>query len=141
MKLNLSTVAVAVVAALILLAGCSGVSESDLVGDWTSRTEPEQGEESSPAVEVVLDVMAPRLELNEDRTFTMSIGLPIKGTWELKDGQLLLTTDTVAGMDAKVVRGTDEPIVLDVSDDGKELTGTVTSGSLSGSVMFGKTEK
>lgn len=141
MKLNLSTVAVAVVAALILLAGCSGVSESDLVGDWTSRTEPEQGEESSPAVEMVLDVMAPRLELNEDRTFTMSIGLPIKGTWELKDGQLLLTTDTVAGMDAKVVRGTDEPIVLDVSDDGKELTGTVTSGSLSGSVTFGKTEK
>ena len=139
MKLNLSTVAA--VAVLILLAGCSGVTESDLVGDWTSRTEPEQGEESSPAVEVVLDVMAPRLELNEDRTFTMSIGLPIKGTWELKDGQVLLTTDTVAGMDAKVVRGTDEPIVLDVSDDGKELTGTVTSGSLSGSVTFGKTEK
>ncbi len=139
MKLNLSTVAA--VAALILLAGCSGVTESDLVGDWTSRTEPEQGEESSPAVERVLDVMAPRLELNEDRTFTMSIGLPIKGTWELKDGQVLLTTDTVAGMDAKVVRGTDEPIVLDVSDDGKELTGTVTSGSRSGSVTFGKTEK
>ena len=139
MKLNLSTVAA--VAALILLAGCSGVTESDLVGDWTSRTEPEQGEESSPAVGMVLDVMAPRLELNEDRTFTMWIGLSIKGTWELKDGQLLLTTDTVAGMDAKVVRGTDEPIVLDVSDDGKELTGTVTSGSLSGSVTFGKTEK
>ncbi len=139
MKLNLSTVAA--VAVLILLAGCSGVTESDLVGDWTSRTEPEQGEGSSPAVERALDVMAPRLELNEDRTFTMSIGLPIKGTWELKDGQVLLTTDTVAGMDAKVVRGTDEPIVLDVSDDGKELTGTVTSGSLSGSVTFGKTEK
>jgi len=139
MKLNLSTVAA--VAALILLAGCSGVSESDLVGDWTSRTEPEQGEESSPAVGMVLDVMAPRLELNEDRTFTMWIGLSIKGTWELKDGQVLLTTDTVASMDAKVVRGTDEPIVLDVSDDGKELTGTVTSGSLSGSVTFGKTEK
>ena len=138
MKLNLSTVAA--VAALTLLAGCSGVTESDLVGDWTSRTEPEQGEESSRAVETALDVLAPRLELNEDRTFTMWIGLPIKGTWELKDGQVLLTTDTVAGMDAKVVRGTDEPIVLDVSDDGKELTGTVTSGSLSGSVTFGKTE-
>ena len=139
MKLNMSTVAA--MAAFAVLAGCSGVTESDLVGDWTSRTEPEQGEGSGRAVETTMDLLAPRLELNEDHTFTMSIGLPIKGTWELKEGQVLLTTDTVAGMDAKVVRGTNDPIVLEVSDDGKELTGTVTSGSLSGSVTFGKTEK
>ncbi|MCH7945785.1 MAG: hypothetical protein IIC73_07210, partial [Armatimonadetes bacterium] len=131
-------------AAVAAAVGCGGVSESDLVGNWTSRTETEPAAGSGAAgqaAEVAKDVFAPRLELNKDRTFTLTVGLPMEGTWEFEDGQVILTATEVAGMDASGMRKSAKTIVLDVSDDGKKLTSTVSSGSLSVSVDFSKVDE
>ncbi|MCH8979636.1 MAG: hypothetical protein IH945_10405 [Armatimonadetes bacterium] len=131
-------------AALVLLAGCGGVSESDLVGNWTSRTETEAPPGSGAAgqaAEVAKDVFAPRLELNGDNTFTLTAGLPMEGTWKLEEGQILLTATKVAGMDATGMRKSAKTIVLEVSDDGQKLTGSVSTGSVSLSVDFSKVDE
>lgn len=142
MKLKRSTVAA--FAALVMLAGCGGVSESDLVGNWTSRTEtkaPAGSGSIGQFAEVAKDVFAPRLELNKDNTFTLTVGAPMEGNWELKDNQVILTATKVAGLDAGGMRKSAKTIVLDVSDDGKKLTGTISSGSLSGNMVFSMVEE
>ena len=142
MKLNRSTVAA--FAALVLLAGCGGVSESDLVGNWTSRTETEAPAGSGAIgqfAEVAKDVMAPRLELNKDNTFTLTGFVPMEGNWELKDSQVILNATKVAGLDASGMPKSAKTVILDVSDDGTKLTGTASSGSVSLSVDFAKVDE
>ena len=129
--------------ALLLLAGCSRVTESDLVGNWTSLTETEIADDAG-AAEQVMDVVkratAPMLELREDNSFTLTILVPIKGSWQLKKGQVILEPETYSGFDASNMLNADKQIVLDIADDGKMLTGKVSSGSLAGSLSFSKVE-
>ncbi|MCH8977906.1 MAG: hypothetical protein IH945_01520 [Armatimonadetes bacterium] len=85
-------------AAVAALVGCGGVSESDLVGKWITRTDTEAPAGSGAAgqgAEVAKDFFAPRLELKEDHTYTLAVGILMEGTWELEDLLISLITKSL----------------------------------------------
>lgn len=129
------------IVALVMLAGCGRITESDLIGNWTTLTGSDLQDSAGPG-EKIMDaaraVLAPTLDLKEDNKFTLTVGVPISGSWRLEEGQVLLDPETILGYDASEMGNADKQIVFDLGEDGKTLTGSVSSGSFTGSLDFTK---
>lgn len=144
------------VLAAITIAGCGGVSEKDVIGNWTGKIDiastDANGNGDVPAAlegmaEAFANMMTFDLELKKDHTFKMDMSsLPTEGIWELKGNDLTLTTEKVLGIPVNVAGAAPtlpggllagrEPFVLRVSRNGKTMTTVDPSGATSGELLF-----
>jgi len=122
-----------------LLAGCSSVSEEDLVGSYMGRfeladsdfealTEQEQQARRDQAEQFTISIV-----LREDDTFTLyTSGAEGDGTWELLDGEVVLTNSedsSLSGYDGQI---------LVIKDGGSTLVGKDPSGESETLMIFSK---
>ena len=134
--------AFAVVAVLVLAAGC-GFNEKSLVGSWTGTFNLSAEDQKNPQAVAMAEAMKATLELKEDKTYTLSVGLPSEGTWSYADNNVTMTTTKVMGMDISGVPGAEKdnkPQLLKVEDGGKKLVLSDTTGSSGSTITFTKNE-
>ena len=143
------------VLAAITIAGCGGVSEKDVIGNWTGKVDRSSssvaaGDNVPEGMEAIANAMAEMLsfdlEIKKDHTFKLTMMfIPMEGSWELKGNEVILTTESMFGMSADDVArmggqgGTapdQEPMVLRVSKDRKTMTTVDPSGATSGELLF-----
>ena len=122
----------------LVIAGCGGESETDLVGVWSGHiastpssdlgsTDPEW---QKSAEQNMGDIEMP-LELKADKTFSwVWINRADEGTWTLVGKKLTLTFTKIMGRDASDFGGGIKRLVLTLSDDGKTLEGISTSSPM-----------
>lgn len=157
-------VALAPLTALALAWGCGGMSEKDLVGDWTgkmtmseiakkqaieeAKKQNPQGAQVSPdMIETMMNSMEYPLTLREDNTFTLTLVMfPAEGTWKFENGKVVMTVTKMMGMDINALAAqsgqtarSNDPMVLSVSKDGKTMTGASSAAVyVGGSFTFTK---
>jgi hypothetical protein len=136
---HLSLIVVAAVA--LSLAGC-GFSEKSLVGTWTGKVNLSDADRKAAGEQAAAaESMTATLEFKEDKTFSLSVGLPVEGTWTYADNNVTLTTTKVAGMDVSGMPGggaDNKPQVMKVEDGGKKLVLSDPTGKSGTTLTFTK---
>jgi hypothetical protein len=139
---KLSLLAVAAVA--LSLAGC-GFSEKSLVGTWSGKINLSEADRKEAGAQAsAAEAMTTSLEFKEDKTFSLTMGVPIEGTWTYADKNVTLTTTKVMGMDISSIPGADKdnkPQILKVEDGGKKLVLSDPSGASGTTITFTKNDK
>ena len=82
--------------------------------------------------------------MKEDKTFSLTMGVPIEGTWTYADNSVTLTTTKIMGMDVSGIPGADKdnkPQILKVEDGGKKLVLSDPSGESGTTITFTKNDK
>lgn len=124
------------VLAVLMLAGCNGNREAALAGTWKIDAsalkipEPKGGNAQQQAgIAMAKQMMAnASIEIKADKTFAMSMGVPMEGTWAFDDAAstVSLTMTKMMGMDiAKMPnmnQSAREPLLCQLSADGKQLS-------------------
>lgn len=138
----------------LILVGCGGgvPVEKQVVGTWNGKAElPSDQKDNAKAkseVEAMNKVLT--LELREDKTYTMNMGVPITGTWSVSGQGVSLVTETIMGKSVEEMKklaaqfGSAEdaekmskPVQGNLSADGKSLSiESPTPGS--GTLVFTK---
>lgn len=118
------------------LLGCS--KPIDPTGKWTGKMILSEADKTkNPSAASQAAGMTFDLEVKADKTFKVSIGVPIEGTRTYVDKSLTLTATKMMGMDVpKDAASSNKPIVLKMADDGKSMTGTDSSGKSTSSMVF-----
>lgn len=151
---------VAALGALLLLAilsGCGGNREAALIGKWKANASKMQlpNASSGNAAQQMGANMAKQMlsnmtiELKQDKTFAMTMMIPIEGTWAFNsaDGTVALTPTKMMGIDiskmpkAQQNPNASRPMIAKLSDDNAHLTmqgNSPTSGPSNGSLTFDK---
>ena len=139
--------------AVTALAGCGGNREAQLIGTWKADAASLQvptPAPGSPAANPMAQQMAKNmlantsLEIKEDKNFTLNLMFPMEGTWTFADDKLQLKMTKVMGMDMSKMpnanKNQNQPMVLNLSGDGKKLTMENPSGAPSpgGALVFVK---
>lgn len=136
---NFAVIAIAAVA--LSLTGC-GFSEKNLVGKWTGKVNLSDADRKAAGDQAAqAESMNAALEFKEDKTYTLTIGLPIEGTWVYADNNVTLTTTKVMGMDVSSMPGggkDNKPQVMKVEDGGKKLVLSDPSGTSGTTITFTK---
>lgn len=115
MNLNRFISLAALMAALFVVTGCGGISETDLVGTWKMSADVELSKDD-PGAQRVLEEFQKALdiqyELREDGTCTKTMrGVKSEGKWELREELVEITDADGANAD-----------LYAISDDGNTLT-------------------
>jgi hypothetical protein len=128
----------ATAAVALSLAGC-GFSEKSLVGSWTGTINLSAEDKKDPQ-SAAAETIKPTLEFKEDKTYSLTMGLPIEGTWSYADNQVTMTTTKVMGIDVGSMPGgaDNKPQILKVEDGGKKLTMSDPTGSSGSTITFTK---
>jgi hypothetical protein len=135
------------------LTSCSD-REGQLVGKWTGELSMPDAKGDDPMAKFAQALMGNvSLDLKEDKSFTMTIVIPIEGTWSLQGDVLTLMPTKVMGMtmdEAKKMAESNgktadkndmnQPMEFSVSGDGKTLTAIKKSGAKAdqGDLVFKK---
>jgi hypothetical protein len=133
--------AFAVFAVLVCAVGC-GFNEKSLVGSWTGTVNLSAEDQKNEQAAAAAGAMKATLEFKEDKTYTLSMGLPLEGTWAYADNNVTMTTTKVMGMDISSIPGAEKdnkPQVLKVEDGGKKLTMSIPE-SQGSTITFTKNE-
>lgn len=111
----------------LLLLGCGKKLEETLPGTYSGAVELPAGMPAAAAKALA----NPTLELKVDKTYTLTMVVPMTGKWTLAEKTLSLTPETVGGRPVAQMRaqmgmipGADkllEPFVFMVAEDGKTL--------------------
>lgn len=128
--------------ALIALVGCGSVGgpkKEDLVGTWEGKIDMPADQKDNPFAKMAEAMATMTLEVKSDDTFSLAImGMPIAGKYAFaaESRTLTLTPESFMGMsmadvqkeaekggkgDALKANDPSEPMVLKLSQDGKEL--------------------
>ncbi len=132
------------VALLLLVVGCSSNLEQKLVGKYKGEIgmdpKSEKDDMAAAFAKALLGNLS--LELKADKTFSMSIMVPVEGTWSVSGDRLLLKVSKAMGMSvedlekgaasegkpAADLEQMKEPLEFSVSSDGKTLTAIPKKG-------------
>jgi len=112
--------------ALVFVAGCGKGLESKLEGKYKgeAKASDKAGETAKKMAEATTSSLS--LELKKDKTFTLTMMLPMEGKWELDGTTLTLTADKIMGQTVndkgKGTTDANKPMKFNVSDDGNTLT-------------------
>lgn len=154
-------IAAGLVTALVAV-GCKG-PEAQLVGKWKCTDMKLPGSVSSANASMAKSMMSSiTLEFKPDKHYTMSVILPIEGTWTISDHTVSMTMTKMMGMDMTQLKQTvqqqaktnpavakslqqnpnsmdalNKPQTATLSDDGKTLTVKDNSGK-GGDMVFTK---
>lgn len=113
-------------------------AKGHLIGKWTAQIEMPKNASKDPSAQMAYEMAKAFassiwLELKDDGTFTLSMIFPIEGNWKKDGTKLSLIPTKVMGMSESELKKhakeggaemnfTSEPMVLDISADGKSLT-------------------
>jgi hypothetical protein len=136
-------------------AGVSG-ADSKLVGKYKGTMKlpaAPAGDKQAEMVAKMTEAMAKTLalELKADKTFSMTMMIPIEGTWSRSGDTLSLKVETVAGQTMESIKAMskgrpgaagidkmEKPMQFKVSADGKTLTAIHEGPKANGSMTFTK---
>lgn len=146
----------------LLVVGCAGNKEKQLVGSWKGEIKLTPEQEKNPMAAMAKQMMSNiTLDLKEDKTFLMNMMFAVEGNWALEGETLKLSPTKMAGMtmdkieeQAKAQAKTNpamakqmennkvnEPMLMTLSADGKTLTTKDKPGQPSqGAMTFTKTK-
>lgn len=133
-------IAFAAVAA-VFLVGCS--AKEPVSGIWKGKINvPDQMKNDPMAKAQIAQIGSPILDLKGDNTFSLTMGLPIAGTWTEGEKELTLKATKINGQPlsslppqaAEQVKNL-EAIKVTISEDRRKLTMQASPG-MSGSIEF-----
>lgn len=128
-------------------------SNSRLVGKFKGEITFPASMKDDPNVAMAKSLLAnTTLELNADKTFTMTMMVPLEGHWSVSGSTVSLKIEKMMGMDPADVKKAadakqpgamkggefDKPMKLMISDNGNKLTAIDEKGSDKGSLVFTK---
>jgi hypothetical protein len=126
----------------LVAVGCGG--KEPITGIWKGTVNvPDEMKNDPTAKAQAPQLGTPVLEIKGDKTFTMSGGVPMTGTWEESETGLTLKMKTIMGMDVEALKakaggkappGADA-IPVTISEDRKKLT-LMATGANKGSIDF-----
>lgn len=143
--MKISSAAIALLG--LALAGCqSGPTEKDFVGNWSSKLTVSDAdlmaqlktfggtEKDLPQIKKLMENVTVTMDLKENKTFKLSSGSggDMEGKWAFANPKVTLTPEKIGGMTVDELKkkmpqaaSQGDPMVLDVSKDGKNLTGKI----------------
>jgi hypothetical protein len=141
------TATMKVVAALLLtffaIVGCAPSLEKQVVGSWkidSSQTkisgEQMKDEAMKKMAMAVLDSIT--LELKDDKSFDMTMLMPLKGTWALTGNQITLTPTLDKGETMSF--GGKKTLDLTVAADAKSMTTSLDNAGAKADMVLTKQE-
>lgn len=129
--------------AAVILVGCS--AKEPVSGIWKGKINvPDQMKNDPMAKAQIAQIGSPILDLKGDNTFSLTMGLPIAGTWTEGEKDLTLKATTINGQPlsslppqaAEQVKNL-EAIKVSISEDRRKLTMQASPG-MSGSIEFSR---
>lgn len=126
-------------ALLLVVLGCS--AKEPVTGIWKGTVNVPEKYKNDPQAKAQLAAMgSPVLDLKDDKTFTLTMGLPMTGTWTEAETEITLKVEKVAGQDVSALPGGAakqnlESIKALISEDRRKLSLQATQG-MDGSVEF-----
>ncbi len=132
-------------------AGCK--SGTDVTGTWKGALTVDAANANDPSVKLAQSMMKDvTLDLKKDKTYSLTMGFPMEGTWDQNGNTVNLKATKVMGMDVAKIKEAamnnpaqkanaeqmDKPMVLTVSADGKTMTAQDTTGQAKGSLTFSR---
>jgi hypothetical protein len=127
---------------MISLGGCSKPLDDVIVGKWEGEFELSSDDSSEEGFGAALakgmmSIFNPKLDLKEDKTFKMTIFVPIEGTWSVTRDELVLTADTFMGMtfdedeseEASKEKNNNTPMRFRIVDEGTKLVSIEDGGA------------
>ena len=122
--------------ATLLVAGCTGGREASLIGTWKvdaralKMPEAKGGNAQTQAAIAMAKQMldSAGIELKPDKTFSMSLGAAMEGTWafDAAASTVTLSITKMAGVDISKLPGAskalNKPLACTLSEDGKRLS-------------------
>lgn len=129
--------------AVILLGGCAGNREAQLVGQWkmdSSAMTANMPAGKTPQEKMSMEMAKKMfenvtLDLKEDKTFAMNMMMEFGGNWALNDSANTVTLNMtkMAGMDISKMPNANaqsqKPMVLNIGADNKTLTMAAPAGT------------
>lgn len=127
----------ATVTVIATLAGCSRSRESQLLGTWKPRASsvaantmqgaPGAGSAEAAAGGAVAMAMM-SLDFREDKTFTLTVGAPMEGTWTMDEesGVANMTVTKIAGKDITTMGGATPTAPMKIVCQLDDATSTLT---------------
>lgn len=148
MKLSVGMALVGVVA-VAGLAGCKKGVEAQLEGKWTMSKAPNV-DPKNPAAAMIQGMMkSVTIEFKKDHKFSMTMMIPIEGTYSVSGNSVSLSPTSIMGMSMDQIKSQsknnpamaksgdmDKPMNATLSEDGKTLTVDDKSGK--GAMEFTK---
>lgn len=126
-------------ALLLVVLGCS--AKEPVTGIWKGTVNVPEKYKNDPQAKAQLAAMgSPVLDLKDDKTFTLTMGLPMTGTWTEAETEITLKVEKVAGQDVSALPGGAakqnlESIKALISEDRRKLSLQPSKG-MEGSVEF-----
>lgn len=126
-------------ALLLVLLGCS--AKEPVTGIWKGSVNVPEKFKNDPQAKAQIAAMgSPVLDLKDDKTFTLTMGLPMTGTWTEAEKEITLKVEKVAGQDVASLPGGAakqnlESIKAIVSEDRRKLSLQPSTG-MEGSIDF-----
>lgn len=129
--------------ALMMLGGCAGNRESQLIGNWkmdASALAANMPKGKTPQEQMGMEMAKKMfenvtLDLKEDKTFAMNMMMEFSGDWKLDESANTITLNMtkMAGVDIGKTPNADKmaqkPLVLNISADNKTLTMAPPAGA------------
>jgi len=143
---------VALGAVALTLAGCAASPEKQVVGKWKGSVTLPPNMAKDPRAGMLKGMFSNlTLEVKEDKKFTLTMMVPIEGTWSVSGKSLTLQPTKIMGMDVKQAQemakkqgrsatSMDKPMKMTLSEDGKTLTAENPESSQGGSMTFTRDE-
>lgn len=130
----------ALLLSLFVLAGCGGGLEKKVVGTWkidSAKTQMGDAKMDETEKKMMMAVMSSiSLEVKEDKTFTMTVMMPIEGKWTLAGNKLTLTPTLKEG--EKMSFGGKSTMEFDVDADGTSMSSKVEDEKMPGTLVMSK---
>lgn len=111
---------------VVAAVGCKGTM--NVVGKYKAQIEMSEEDKKNPMAAMAQGMAeSMTLELKDDRTFAMTMMLPIEGTYTVEGSTLTLTPTKMMGMSLSEMQkqnpgAESEPLRFNVTDGGKTLT-------------------
>lgn len=126
-------------ALLLVVLGCA--AKEPVTGIWKGTVNVPEKYKNDPQAKTQLAAMgSPVLDLKDDKTFSLTMGLPMTGTWTEGEKEVTLKVQKIGGQDvsalpAGAARQNLEAIKATISEDRRKLTLQPSQG-MEGSIDF-----